>query len=774
MTTYRRRSHSHWGAFTAEVRDGRLVGVTPFERDPGPTDLITSMPASVHSPMRIAEPMVRAGWLEHGPASKARRGAEPFVPVSWERALDLVAEELARVKTGFGNRAIFGGSYGWSSAGRFHHARTQLHRFLYGFGGCVAQVTNYSYASALVLLPHIIGTVEPVQSRITDWRSILRHTNLMVMFGGASLKNGQVSAGGAGAHEYEPWLRRARAAGIDFVNISPVREDTAGFLQAEWLAARPNTDAALMLGLAHTLYVEGLHDQAFLERYCTGFERFVPYLTGAADGQPKDAEWAARITEIDAETIRALARRMAKGRTMLTAAWSIQRGDHGEQPYWMLIVLAAMLGQIGLPGGGFGFGYGSINGMGTPRQELPTPAMSAGSNPIGIAIPVARVADLLLQPGASYEFNGKTLTYPDIKLVYWAGGNPFHHHQDLNRLVRAFQQPDTVIVHEPWWTATARHADIVLPATTTVERNDLGAASRDRFILAMPQVIPPLGQARNDFDIFSDLAGRLGFREHVTEGRDEMGWVRHLYDRTRAEVLGRNVEMPDFDTFWRDGFVEFREPTEDYVLFEAFRRDPEADRLRTRSGKIEIYCETIAKMGYDDCPPHPCWLEPAEWLGAASAARFPLHLVSNQPRTRLHGQLDDGPVSRASKVAGREPCWIHPADAAARFIADGDVVTVFNDRGRCLAGAVVTDRVRPGVVQLAAGAWFDPAEPGVPGALDKHGNPNVLTYDRGTSRLGQGPSALTALVEVEKFVGTAPRVTAFEPPPIVRQATVDA
>ena len=774
MTATRRRSASHWGAFTAEVRDGRLVGVTPFERDPGPSDLITSMPDVVHSPVRVTEPMVRQGWLERGPASKGARGSEPFVPVSWERALDLVSRELQRVKDQHGNRAIFGGSYGWSSAGRFHHARTQLHRFLHGFGGCVAQVTNYSYASALILLPHIIGTIAAVQGPVTDWRSITRHTKLMVTFGGLSLKNGRVTSGGAGAHGYEPWMRRAREAGVDFVNIGPVRADAADFLQAAWLPARPNTDAAFMLGLAHTLYTEKRHDEAFLARYCVGFERFVPYLTGAADGQPKDADWAARITGIDAETIRALARRMATERTMLTAAWSIQRSDHGEQPYWLLIVLAAMLGQIGLPGGGFAFGYGSINGMGTPRQELPTPAMAAGSNPIGIAIPVARVADLLLERGSTYAFNGKTHTYPEIKLVYWAGGNPFHHHQDLNRLVRAFQQPDTVIVNEPWWTATARHADIVLPATTTVERNDLGSSSRDRFVLAMQQAIPPLGQARNDFDIFAGLADKLGFKDTFTEGRDEMGWVRHLYDRTRAEILARNIEMPDFDTFWDEGFVEFREPTDDFVMFADFRADPVAHKLRTKSGKIEIFCAAIDAMGYDDCPGHPVWLEPAEWLGGAGAKRHPLHLVSNQPSTRLHGQLDPGRVSRASKIQDREPCWLHPDDAASRGINDGDVIELFNDRGRCLAGAVITDRVMPGCVQLAAGAWFDPEQPGVPGSLDKHGNPNVLTYDRGTSRLGQGPSALTALVEVKKFLGVPPPVTAFEPPPIVRKETVDA
>ena len=137
--------------------------------------------------------------------------------------------------------------------------------------------------------------------------------------------------------------------------------------------------------------------------------------------------------------------------------------------------------------------------------------------------------------------------------------------------------------------------------------------------------------------------------------------------------------------------------------------------------------------------------------GRAKAERFKLHLLSNQPKLRLHSQLDNGPVSRAAKVQGREPLWINPDDAAARGISDGDVVRVFNDRGACLAGAVVTDAISPGVTLLQTGAWYDPDTPGRVGALDRHGNPNVLTLDKGTSKLAQGPSSQTALVEVEPW-----------------------
>lgn len=159
--------------------------------------------------------------------------------------------------------------------------------------------------------------------------------------------------------------------------------------------------------------------------------------------------------------------------------------------------------------------------------------------------------------------------------------------------------------------------------------------------------------------------------------------------------------------------------------------------------------------------------EPVEWLGGERAARFPLHLIANQPTPRLHGQLDAASHSQASKVAGREPIRIHPDDARARGIADGDVVRVFNDRGACLAGAIVTDDVRPRVVNLSTGAWFDPIDPSDDFATCAHGNPNVLTADRGTSRLAQGCTGQHVLVEIERVHGDAPPVRAHRPPRFV-------
>jgi len=763
------RSHfptgSHFGAYTAEVEDGQLVAATPFEKDPDPAPMLKSVPGAVHHETRITQPMVRKGWLENGPQSTpSPRGAEPFVPVSWDKALDLIAGEVDRVKTQHGASSIYAGSYGWASAGMLHWAGSTAHRFFALNGGYTKSVDTYSQACVQVVIPHILGKFS-----LNTWPVIAEHGRLVVMFGGMALKNSYVGFGGCGEHVVKDGLRAVKDAGVEFVNIGPVRDDAVDFLEAEYLWARPNTDTAVMMGLAHTLVAEGLHNEAYLGKYCVGFDKFLPYLMGETDGQPKDADWAAEICGLEAETLRALARRMAATRTLITTSLSVQRQDHGEQPLWMAATLAAMLGQIGLPGGGVGYAYGAVNGIGNPVQSVFIPGLPVPENPIDDFIPVARISDMLLNPGQTIDYNGQKVTYPDIKLVYWCGGNPFHHHQDLNRLVQAWQRPETVIVHEPWWTATARHADIVLPATTAVERNDIGAAfgGDDRFIMAMHQAIEPVGQARNDQNIFASLAGRLGFEDAYTEGRTEMEWLRHLYDVGRQQAAQNELEMPDFDAFWAKGYVEFPPDPEPEGMLTHFYADPAEYPLTTPSGKIEIFSETIDGFGYEDCPGHPVWMEPLERLGTPKAEIYPLHLVSNQPKTRLHSQLDIGTVSRKTKIRDREPMMINPKDAAARGLKDGDVVRIYNDRGACLAGVEVTDEVMPSAIKLSTGAWYDPERPGEIGSMDKHGNPNMLTLDKGTSSLTQGPSSHTALVEVERYDGELPPITVHTPPEIL-------
>jgi len=766
---------THWGIY--EVRSDAAAGIrlSGFAQDPSPSPIGLAMPQAATGPLRVRKPAVRRGWLDavRGRSTDARRdlrGQDTFIELPWDEALDLVAGELARVRTQHGNQAIFGGSYGWSSAGRFHHAQSQVHRFLNAIGGYVRHNDSYSLGAARVLMPHIVAPMDDLHGLHTSWDVLEAHTRLFVSFGGVPAKNAQVSSGGASAHVVPKALQRLARAGVRFINISPVRDDIDTGGPVEWIAIRPNTDTALILALAHTLYAEGLHDTAFLSSHCTGFERFVPYLLGTGDGQAKDAAWASAITGIPAQRIVELAREMAGTRCMATMAWSLQRSHHGEQPFWSLVTLASMLGQIGLPGGGFGVGYGTTNQIGNANAKFGGPTLPQGRNPVHAFIPVARITDMLEKPGQSFDYNGKVHTYADIRLIYWAGGNPFHHHQDLNRLLAAWQsKPETIVVHEQFWTPAAKLADVVLPATTTLERDDIGYATRERFMVAMKQAMAPVGEARDDYAIFAALSERLGAHETFTEGRTAQQWLEKLYGeaRVRAQVAGH--DLPEFARFWQDNLIDLAVPQGRVVLFEAFRADPVANPLATPSGRIEIFSQRIADFGYADCPGHAHWFEPIEWLGSPKAETYPLHLLTDQPFTKLHSQFDHAAYSQSNKIGGREPVLMARTDALQRGLSDGATVRVFNGRGSCLAALRISDGLRPGVVKLSTGAWFDPSSwrAGGPANVEKHGNPNVLTLDMGASRLSQGCMAQTCLVQVEAFDAADLPPTPYQLPAIV-------
>ena len=754
-------TNSHWGAYWVETDQGKVTGLTPFQDDPDPSPIGQGAIDTLTDDLRITRPAIRRSWYEGGPGTRGDlRGKDDFIEVSWDEANRLIAAELTRITETHGNEAIYAGSYGWASAGRFHHAQGQLKRFLNCIGGYTSSVNTYSFAAAEVVVPHVLGDFRGFRDRYTSWDSIADNAELFVAFGGIPLKNGQISQGGLGNHVQKASLLNAHAKGVKFVNVSPLRSDILDTAQADWLPIRPSTDAALMLALAHTLLTENLHDQAFLDRYTVGFDRFTAYLTGATDGTAKSADWAAPITELPADQIRALARRMAASRTMISIAYALTRQDHGEQPWHAAIALAAMLGQIGQPGTGIGFGYSAMNHTGLNRRVIPYAAFPQGQNAVKTFIPVARVTDMLENPGHTCDYNGRTITYPDVKLVWWAGGNPFHHHQDLNRLRRAWSRPDTIIANEWCWNSLARHADIVLPCTTALERADLSMSPKNPYITVMDKAAEPHGEARDDHEIFRGLAAQLGVEDQFTEGRSAEDWIRWLYDVSRQAAARGGVELPPYDELQEKGFHRVSDPEAQEVMLSGFRADPEGKPLKTPSGKIEIFSDTIAAFGYDDCPGHPAWFEPLEYLGNATPAA-PLHMISNQPTTKLHSQLDHGKVSTADRIAGHEPVLMHPSDAAARGLSEGQIVRLSNARGASLAGLRISDTIRPGVIQIATGAWWDPD-----GETCLHGNPNTLTPDKGTSRLAQGPIAHSCLVQVSAApdaraprIGNPPRLT---------------
>lgn len=753
---------AHWGSYEVD-REGEQPHLRPLPSDPHPSDIGGGWLSAAMDPgVRVCRPSVRKGWLVG--RSRSGRGQDPFVELPWDEALDLVAEELTRVRQTHGNQAVFAGSYGWASAGRFHHAPSQLRRLMGLTGGFTAARTTYSHAAAEILFPYITGHSNfHLQEAMTSWPTIVDRCELLLSFGGISGRTAQISSAGTSEHEVEMWLERAISAGVKVIGISPIEGDLEDMPGAEWVPIRPGTDTAMMLALAYEIHAAGAHDQAFLDRYTHGWPAFETYLTGASDGVAKSANWAAPICDLSADLIREIAALLARHRSMISVAWGIQRADHGEQPVWAALNLAAMLGQIGQPGTGFGFGYGSVTPVGRPKRYVSWPSFPQGNNPVNEVIPVASIADALLHPGEAYTFDGQTRTYPDLRLIYWAGGNPYHHHQDLFRLEKAWAQPETIVVHEHSWTATARRADIVLPATTPLERHDIMMNKRDPALIYMSPVIPVHGEAKNDHAIFRALATRLGVEDAFTEGRSEEDWLNWLWDgATQMAQQEEGVALPDFNSFRQTGFFEMPDMDTSRVLFSDFVADPVAHPLPTQSGRLEMTCDRIAQLNLPDCGGHPAWHPPAE--GAGDVARGGgLHLISPQPRSRLHAQLDTGDISLASKIAGREACILHPETAARFGIAADDIILLENERGACLAGVQLSAGIRSDCISLPTGAWFDPQE--VDGrVIDVHGNPNALTIDKGTSGLSQGNIAHTAVVRISRWDGPLPDISTRSQP----------
>ena len=756
---------AHWGTYKVSRDEAGEFKLLPFSQDKDPSDIGKGIESAVQHCSRIQKPAVRKGWLQSkNNRQSVKRGEDEFLEVSWDTAFELVSEEIKRVVSTYGNESIYAGSYGWASAGRFHHAQSHLRKFLNLIGGYTYSKNTYSYAAAEVIVPYVLGNFYEFLFDTTTWRSILDHTSLLVAFGGIPLKNGQINQGGVGSHNQKDYLNKASANGVKFINISPLKSDLELANNVEWVSPKPNTDVALILSLCYEINNAGATNKSFIDKYTVGFEKFAAYLNGNTDGVVKDANWASRITGISEETIFDLVKKLTSSkRTMISVSWSLTRQSHGEQPYWAAIALACIIGDLGKPGGGIGFGYSAMNSIGNHYKKIPAVSFPQGKNRVKKFIPVARISEMLESPGTSFNYNGSKLTYPDIKLIYWAGGNPFHHHQDLNRMIKAWQLPETVISNEWCWNALAKHSDIVLPVTTPLERDDIALAPRDPYMIFMSKVIDPIGESKSDFEIFSGLAEKFGLIKDYTDNKTEEEWIRWIYDESNA-LQDDNHRFPDFDAFKKKGWYKHPEPIDQKIFLKEFIQSPERYPLDTQSGKIELFSEQIDSFKYSDCVGHPKWYRDKEYLGNAS--KYKIHLLSNQPKYKLHSQLDNGKVAENEKSGGRAIIEINRSDAEARGLSNDMVVKVFNDRGSCLAVAKLSDNIMQGVVNIPTGAWLDPSKSDDISCV--HGNPNVLTLDAGTSKLAQGPSSHTCLVEIEKYKKEPPNIMAFNPPKIVK------
>ncbi|WP_163532469.1 molybdopterin guanine dinucleotide-containing S/N-oxide reductase [Helicobacter suis] len=793
-------SAAHWGALKLSIKEGKVIKSQPWEKVTAMDNALQHYTADLIYASRVKYPYVRQSYLKDPDNPKPHlRGKEPFVRVPYEEAIKLVARELKKTRENKGNNAIFGGSYGWKSSGNMHNARTLLHRFLNLTGGFVGSLGDYSTGASQVIMPYVVGSIE-VYEQQSSWENILAYSKCVVIWGADPLNTLRI-AWTASDQRGLAYFEKLKKSKIKVICIDPVHTDTALFLGAEWIAPRPNSDVALMLGMAYHLVATNKHDKKFLETYTTGFEIFLKYLQGQKDGIAKTPEWASSICGVEASTIKRLATLFASQPTMLMSGWGMQRAEHGEQPHWMLVTLACILGQIGSKGGGFGLSYhysnggvptckgGVISGMDALRpgvwkegkfmglvlekQDQAGPEWLKDSS--SSAIPVARIADALLNPGKSFNHNGQKLIYPDIDFIYWVGGNPIVHHQDTNKNLLGWRKPRTVVIHEIYWTPTAKMADILLPITSPYERDDITMSGdySNMHIIPMKQAVAPIAESKDDYQVFSDLCRHYGeevFDLYTQKGQKPKDFIREYYETARKQTKSFGelfTPMPSFEEFWAKNTPITFKPTsesQEWVRFADFIEDPILNALGTDSGLIEIYSPRVASYKYQNCQGHPMWFEPSEWLGNATK-QAPFHLISSHPKDRLHSQLCQSRLRDSYAIHGREPILINDKDANKLGIKSGDVVRVFNKRGEVLAGAFVSNRIARGVVRLCEGSWYDPDSKG----LCKSGNANVLTMDKPTSALANGNCAHTALVNLEKYKKPLPALSAFYPPHIKKK-----
>jgi len=697
-----------------------------------------------YHPDRLLHPLKRVG----------KRGEGKFVRITWEEALDIVANQMQRVKGQYGNEALFI-PYGTGSYNQLNGSHT-ARRLMNLFGGCLGIYNSYSWGAINIATPTVYGTLVTGNQR-QDWLN----SRYIIMWGWnpAEMRDGTNS---------DYFIKLARENGARVICIDPRHSLSAAALADEWIPIRPGTDAAMMSAMAYVMLTEGLYDADFVQTHCIGWdasqmppgaetaESYSDYLLGMRDGVVKSPQWAEAITAVPAATITRIAREYATQKPgVLYQGYGMQRRAYGEQVVRAGCVLAAITGNVGIPGG-----WASGLGTQAPDGGASWTIFPIEENPVKASIPVFLWSEAVLRGHeltAEEGVTGCSQLTSDIKLIYAVATNCLiNQHANVNRsaaILRDEAKVEFIVVQDNFLTPTAQFADIVLPACTQFETwgVEVGWKYGDEVIL-QPKLVEPPGECKSDYRICADLAERLGFGEAYTEGRDEKAWVEWCLERYRETSF---PDLPSLETFLEQNLGAYSKPvTRPAVALADFRNDPQKYPLNTPSGKIEIFSKTLFDLGKaDEIPAVPKYIP--EWenpfdtdgenpctLGKPEVKQYPLQAIGHHSLARVHSTHANNDWLRE---AFPQRIFINPIDAANRGISDGDLVHVWNERGALVIRARLTKRILPGVVDIPQGAWWDPDTKGI----DRGGNINVLTSHRWTP-LAFASTQHTIMVEVEK------------------------
>ena len=683
----------------------------------------------LYHPDRLKYPMKRVG----------NRGEGKFKRISWEEAIDTIAKETKRIGDAYGSESRYvnyASGQSWGLMG----GSTCAKRLLSLTGGFLKSRNDYSSGAGNVATPYTYGTNESGSS----FDSLLSSKYILLW--------GQNPSEMIFSTPYREYLMSAKKNGAKIIVIDPRYTDTAIAFGDEWIPVLPTTDNALMDAMAYVIVTENLHDKAFLDKYCFGFDEnhmpeVVPkkeslksYLLGEKDGTPKTPEWAEKICHVPAEKIREIARDYATIKpAALIQGWGPQRHAYGEQVMRGGAQLACLTGNVGKLGGwAAGTGYWNRANIAYPLTY---------ENPVKSSIPCflwTKAVESGTEMTASDGLEGTDKLKSNIKLIFNMAGNMLiNQHADINKtkqLLEDESKVEFIVVSDLFMTPSAKYADILLPGTTFFERYDIGTPwCFGDYVVFGDKTIDPLYECRNEYDVFADVAEKLGIKEKFTEGRTTLDLVKESIKKTRKEI---DPTFPTYEEFHKNGVHHFKF-SEPLIGFKAQIDDIEKNPFETPSGKIELFSKALWDMNDHEHIPAiakyvPAWEGPEDPL----KEKYPLQLISWHYKRRCHSTYDNQPWLEET---AKQEMWLNPTDAEKRGIKDGDRVQVFNDRGTINIDVKVTPRIIPGVAAIPQGAWYTPNDHGI----DQRGSVNVLTSQRPTALAKANPQ-LTNLVEVKK------------------------
>ncbi len=824
-------SCTNGGPLFVHVNDGKITRVRPivFNENDGASWVIdvngkkfspprkaTLAPPNltekirVNSETRIKYPLKRVDFDPKGDRHPENRGKSGYERISWDEALDIVSSEIKRIQSSYGPAAIASIHSSHHLYGNIGYRSSAWRRFFRLLGFTEMFENPDSWEGWHWGASHCFGFYwrlgVPEQYDLLE--DALKNTDMVVYWG----SDPDSTDGGFSGQEFAKARLWLRELGKKQIFIDPFCNYTAAILADKWIAPRPGTDTAIALAIAYVWIDEDTYDKNYIASHTLGFEQFKKYVMGEEDGIPKSPRWAAELSGVPSRVIKALAQEWASKRTMLGCG---RRGGFSSacrQAYateWarLMVLLTAMQG-MGKPGvniwsANMGAPYNtSVYFPGYAEGGIELLAKKKSVNPVTQRLYRLLFPEAILSPPISWVGEGfcfasieqqfKPYTYPEpnspeIKMFYRYGGAFIGTMTETNRWVKAYQSPklEFMVNQSIWMDPETRFADIILPACTNLERNDIsewgscGGYSRDnsmgcnhRIVIYQKKCIEKLYESKSDYEIFTLLAERLGFKEDYTEGNTEEDWIKIMFE---FSDLPKYIS---FEEFKEKGYFVIPIP-EDYKPTPALRwfyenrpcdtndfnpkkNTDKANELGTYSGKIEFVSQSLLKHFPDDeeRPPMPHYIPSWEGHTSELAKKYPLQLISPHVRYSYHTHYDahaswlwDIPGHRVMKDGyPYHPTRIHPIDAAERGINDGDIIKMYNDRGSVLGIAQITERVRPGVLHsYESSGIYDPLEPGKAYSPDRGGCVNLITPSRMLSKNAPGMAPNSCLVEITKW-----------------------